>query len=105
MNRLIGQLNLNYNFLEDFNLSYKIGTDYFREFDKRITGEGSLIPTRQNGAISQYEKESRRTTSNLILRYNKDLTEDFNVDVMAGNMIILKSYKQYQNLDMKEQIY
>ncbi len=87
VNRLIGQLNLNYNFLEDFNLSYKIGTDYFREFDKRITGEGSLIPTRQNGAISQYEKESRRTTSNLILRYNKDLTEDFNVDVMAGNMV------------------
>ncbi len=87
VNRLIGQVNLNYSFLDDFNLSYKLGTDYYREFDKRVIGEGSLIPTLENGSINQYEKESRRTTSNLILSYNKEITDDFTIDALAGNMI------------------
>ena len=35
VNRLIGIVSINYNFLNDFNLYYKLGTDYFSETSKR----------------------------------------------------------------------
>lgn len=85
--RLIGIISLNYNFLNDFNLSYKIGTDNYTEFNKMITGDGSLIDTREDGYISQYEKDHTRLTSNVFLSYQKDITEDFSFDGMIGNSV------------------
>ncbi|MDT0675398.1 SusC/RagA family TonB-linked outer membrane protein [Autumnicola musiva] len=87
VNRLLGILNVSYNFLDDFNISYKLGTDYYREFNKRVIGEGSLIENRSDGYIDQSEREFRRTTSNLILRYTKDITEDFGVEALIGNTV------------------
>lgn len=87
VNRLIGIVSINYNFLNDFNLSYKLGTDYFSETSKRVIGTGSLIENRSEGYISQFQRENRKTTSNLILSYNKDITEDFEIDALVGNMV------------------
>lgn len=85
--RLIGIISLNYNFLNDFNLSYKIGTDNYTEFNKKITGDGSLIDTREDGYITQFEKDHTRLTSNLFLNYQKDITEDLSFDGMIGNSV------------------
>lgn len=85
--RLIGIISLNYKFLNDFNLSYKIGTDNYTEFNKKITGDGSLIDTREEGFISQFEKDHTRLTSNVFLNYQKDITEDFSFDGMIGNSV------------------
>lgn len=87
VNRLIGIVNINYNFLNDFNLSYKLGTDYFSETSKRVIGTGSLIENRSEGYISQFQRENRKTTSNLILSYNKEINEDFEIDALVGNMV------------------
>ena len=87
VNRLIGMINISYDFLNDFNLSYKLGTDYFNETSKRVIGTGSLIENRKDGYISQFQRENRKTTSNLILSYNKELSEDFEVDALIGNMV------------------
>lgn len=85
--RLIGVISLNYNFLDDFNLSYKIGTDNYSEFNKKITGDGSLIENREDGYISQFEKDHKRLTSNLFLRYDKELSNDFSLNSMIGNSV------------------
>ncbi len=85
--RLIGIISLNYKFLNDFNLSYKIGTDNYTEFNKRITGSGSLIDTREDGYINQFEKDHTQMTSNIFLNYQKDITEDFSFDGMIGNSV------------------
>lgn len=96
VHRLIGIANIDYNFLNHFNVSYKLGTDYYNEFSKRITADGSLVENREDGAISQFEKEYRRTTSNLILSYNQDITEDFNVNALVGNSVEdLRSHYTY----------
>lgn len=87
VNRLLGILNLSYDFLNDFNLSYKLGTDYYREFNKMVIGQGSLIENRSDGYINQSEREFRRTTSNLILRYTKEITEDFGLEALVGNTV------------------
>ncbi|MEO5788102.1 SusC/RagA family TonB-linked outer membrane protein [Gelidibacter sp.] len=85
--RLIGIISLNYKFLNDFNLSYKIGTDNYTEFNKRVTGSGSLIDTREDGFINQFEKDHTQLTSNIFLSYQKDITEDFSFDGMIGNSV------------------
>lgn len=85
--RLIGIISLNYNFLNDFNLSYKIGTDNYTQFNKKITGDGSLIDTREDGYISQFEKDHTQLTSNIFLNYQKNITEDFSFDGMIGQSV------------------
>lgn len=85
--RLIGVISLNYKFLNDFNLSYKIGTDSYTEFNKKVTGNGSLIDTREKGYISQFEKDHSQLTSNIFLTYQKNITEDFSFDGMIGNSV------------------
>ncbi len=85
--RLIGAINLNYNFLNDFNLNYKLGIDNFTQFNKKITGDGSLIENREDGYISQYESDSKRLNSNLLLTYQKNITEDFSVNALLGNSV------------------
>lgn len=87
VNRLIGVISLNYKFLDDFNLSYKLGTDNYTEFNKKITGDGSLIENREDGYISQFEKDHKRLTSNLFLRYDKQLSNDFSLNSMIGNSV------------------
>lgn len=85
--RLIGVVTLNYNFLNDFNLTYKVGTDDYHEFDKRVIGNGSLIENREDGYISQFEKDHSRFTSNLFLRYNKTIAEDFSIGALVGHSV------------------
>src|SRR5690606_38290006 len=84
VNRLIGVVSLNYNFLNDFNLNYKVRTDDYHEFSKRVIGTGSLMENRDDGYISQFEKDHSRFTSNLLLTYSKTIAEDFSLDAMMG---------------------
>src|SRR5699024_4900915 len=87
INRLIGSISLDYNFLNDFTLSYKLGTDYYTENNKKITGTGSFVEKREDGYISQFHRYHNRFTSNLFLTYNKDLSDDFNLNLMVGNSV------------------
>jgi len=87
VNRLIGAINLNYKFLKDFNISYKLGIDNFTQFNKKITGDGSLIDNREDGYISQYERDNKRLNSNLLITYEKQLTEDFSINALLGNSV------------------
>ena len=85
--RLVGVISLNYSFLNDFSLSYKLGTDNYTDYNKKVTGDGSLIDNREEGYISQFERDHSRLTSNLYLNYQKNITEDISVDAMVGNSV------------------
>ncbi|MCR1024817.1 SusC/RagA family TonB-linked outer membrane protein [Cellulophaga baltica] len=85
--RLFGVISLNYNFLNDFNITYRLGTDTYSDYNKKITGDGSLIENREDGYISQYEKDFTSLTSNFFLNYTKNITDDFSIDAMIGNSV------------------
>ena len=87
VNRLMGIVTLNYKFLENFNLSYKLGIDNFTQFNRRITGDGSLADNREDGYISQFESDHKRLNSNLMLSFQKNITEDFSLDALLGNSV------------------
>ena len=85
--RLIAVTTLSYDFLNHFNLTYRLGVDNYNEFVKRITGEGSLIDNRDGGYIYQFDKDYQKLTSNLFLTFQKDLTEDVSLELMIGNSV------------------
>ncbi|UMB53973.1 SusC/RagA family TonB-linked outer membrane protein [Lutibacter sp. A64] len=87
VNRLIGAISLNYSFLENFNVSYKLGIDNFTQFNKKITGDGSLVDNREDGYISQYDRENKRLNSNLLVTFEKNITEDFSINALLGNSV------------------
>jgi len=87
INRLLGVISLNYSIFENLNLSYKLGIDNYTEFNKRIIGTGSLLENREDGYISQFEKDHKRLNSNLILSFDKNISEDFNISTMVGNSV------------------
>ncbi|MCB0485736.1 MAG: SusC/RagA family TonB-linked outer membrane protein [Flavobacteriaceae bacterium] len=85
--RLIGVASLSYDFLNHFNLTYRAGVDSYNQFVKRVTGNGSLIDNRNDGYISQFDKDYKKLTSNLFLTFQKDLTEDISLEMMVGNSV------------------
>lgn len=87
VNRILGIVSLNYNFLENFNLSYKLGIDNYTQFNKKITGDGSFIENKEDGYISQFESDHKRLNSNLILSFQKNIHEDFSLNAMLGNSV------------------
>ncbi|WP_372745972.1 SusC/RagA family TonB-linked outer membrane protein [Lutibacter sp.] len=87
VNRLLGIISLNYKFLENFNLTYKIGVDNYTQFNKKITGDGSFIENREDGYISQFESDHQTLNSNLMLSFQKNISEDFSIDAMVGNSV------------------
>lgn len=85
--RFIGVIDVSYDFLNDFNLTYKLGTDDYHEFSKRIIGSGSLIENREDGYISQFERDHSRVTSNMFLRYDKQIAQDFSIEALVGHSV------------------
>ncbi|WP_111710016.1 SusC/RagA family TonB-linked outer membrane protein [Lutibacter citreus] len=87
INRLMGIVNLNYKFLENFSLAYKLGIDNYTQFNRKITGDGSLVENREKGYINQFESDHKRLNSNFILSFQKKITTDFSLDALLGNSV------------------
>jgi len=87
VDRLMGIISLNYNIWDNLNLSYKVGIDNFTQFNKKIIGDGSFINSRGNGYISQFDSDHKLLNSNLLLTFQKNITEDFSLDALIGNSV------------------
>ena len=87
LNRFMGILNLDYNVFKGMNIAYKFGADIFDQHNKSLTSEGSLVESRKTGFLTQYERLSKRYTSNLIATYDVDLNSNLNLSILAGNTV------------------
>lgn len=87
VNRLMGIVSLDYNIWDNFNLSYKVGIDNYTQFNKKITGDGSFIDNRENGYISQFESDHKLLNSNLLLTFQKNISEDISISTLVGNTV------------------
>ena len=86
--RSISTFYINWDFLPDFNLNYRLGYDYTKDiYSKKIS------PNSAGGAINregyEFENEKNRDiiNSNLIVSYNKELSEKFNIGGLVGHSI------------------
>jgi TonB-linked SusC/RagA family outer membrane protein len=91
VNRLIGQVNLDYNPFSFLNFTYRLGTDYYSENFKSVRMPGTLEVGATKGAITQSLATNQITTSTAILTGKKTIAKDFNLSLSVGNNIEMTS--------------
>jgi TonB-linked SusC/RagA family outer membrane protein len=98
VNRLIGNLNLDYNFTNWISAFYRIGLDYYSDQRTNITpgprgiaGENVLSST---GFINEYRINSRDFNSTINVTLNQSFSEKISATLMLGNDIFDRDYNQ-----------
>jgi TonB-linked SusC/RagA family outer membrane protein len=96
-NRLFGNVNANYKPTEWMTVNYRLGIDNFttsgREFydlGSGFTG-GRTVPA-TGGQVQNYTAYQNQINSNLTVSFDKNVTEDINVNFLVGNEV----YNVYQ---------
>ncbi|MER2996023.1 SusC/RagA family TonB-linked outer membrane protein [Pontibacter populi] len=91
VDRLFGNITLGYDILEDLNVTYRIGTDFYTDRRKQFMAirdvEGQNEANNDNGMYSERQVYYREINSDLILTYTRNLTEELTLDVLVGNNI------------------
>lgn len=98
VNRVIGNLNVNYNIADWMSASYRLGMDYYDDTRVNITpgpqgieNENVLSST---GFIDELRIGSRDLNSTFNLMFTGDLTEDLSADLTLGNDIFDRETSQ-----------
>ncbi|EAZ80838.2 SusC/RagA family TonB-linked outer membrane protein [Algoriphagus machipongonensis] len=96
VNRLIGNINMNYSPADWITLSYRLGTDFYSDSRTEITpgpmgidGEQALSST---GFMEETRITSRDLNSNFYVTLKKQWGEDWNTQLRVGNDIFERKY-------------
>ncbi|MEE4178144.1 MAG: SusC/RagA family TonB-linked outer membrane protein [Bacteroides sp.] len=85
VSRNINSFNLTYQPLDWLTLNYTAGRDYFQQHYKAVREPGSAGSAAYEGAISEFNRESEKITSTLVVTADYDFTEKFRVTALAGH--------------------
>lgn len=98
VNRVIGNVTIDYDPLDWLTLTYRVGTDYYSEARTNITpgprgieGENALSST---GFITEDRMDSRDLTSTLNVTVARDLSERVRASVRLGNDIFERRFNR-----------
>jgi TonB-linked SusC/RagA family outer membrane protein len=90
-NRFIGNINLSYAIIDGLTFNFRSGTDYYNDKRKLKIAYGT------NGTpYGSYEEQAFTVNENnteATLRYNKNISHDFSLDVLAGGNLRSKYYE------------
>ncbi|PKA99872.1 TonB-linked SusC/RagA family outer membrane protein [Flavobacteriaceae bacterium MAR_2009_75] len=96
VNRVIGNLNLNYSPFEWLTLSYRIGTDFYSDMRTEITsgpkGIDEEVPLSSTGFIEETRINSKDITSNFYITLKKQWNDDLNTTLRLGNDIFQRRF-------------
>ncbi|HKK11694.1 MAG TPA: SusC/RagA family TonB-linked outer membrane protein [Flavobacteriaceae bacterium] len=91
VNRFIGNINLSVKFNDLFTLRYNAGVDWYnRRFNEKFKIGSSNIPQGYYAEDSDYQTI---INSDLLLIFQKDITDDFNVQLTLGNNFYSSYFK------------
>ncbi|MBS9464187.1 SusC/RagA family TonB-linked outer membrane protein [Flagellimonas sp. 389] len=96
VNRIIGNLNLNYKPTDWLTLSYRLGVDTYNDSRTEITpgprGIDGERPLSSTGFIEETRINSRDLTSNFYITLKKKFSEDWNTTLRLGNDIFERRF-------------
>ncbi|SHN20108.1 TonB-linked outer membrane protein, SusC/RagA family [Cyclobacterium lianum] len=98
VNRIIGNINLNYNPTDWLSFSYRLGNDFYSDTRTEITpgpkgidGEVALSST---GLLEETRINSRDLTSNFFITLKKQFNSDWNTSLRLGNDIFERRFDE-----------
>ncbi|MEW2922488.1 SusC/RagA family TonB-linked outer membrane protein [Muricauda sp. ANG21] len=96
VNRIIGNLNLNYNPTDWLMVSYRLGVDTYNDSRTEITpgpkGIDGEVPLSSTGFIEETRINSRDLTSNFYITLKKKFGNDWNTTLRLGNDIFERRF-------------
>ena len=89
-NRVFGSINSSYKFTDWLSLNYRLGVDQYTTEGKEVYSLGSgftggRTATPSGGQVNDYSVIQNQVNSNVNLSFTKNLTEDFNLNVLVGS--------------------
>ena len=94
-NRLTGNVTLSYDLLDWVNVTGLVGLDRYN--DRRENWTAIYTLNDPDGAFSNTAYEVSEVTSNIRVNAQRDLSEDFYLDVLAGGEITNRRYNMQRN--------
>lgn len=84
VNRILGNVQFDWDFLKDFTLTYRIGTDIYQDNRHQYyeIQSGAYAP---GGRLFDDRYTYKSVNSDAIVTYAKQLSKDFRVDIKVGN--------------------
>lgn len=96
VNRVIGNLNLNYSPTDWLMFSYRLGTDFYSDSRTEITpgpmGIDGEQPLSSQGSMEETRINSRDLNSNFYITLKKQWNEDWNTQLRLGNDVFERKY-------------
>ncbi len=90
--RIIGNIQLTYDFTEWLSITARTGTDFFTDLqEKRRAVNSNDFP---NGFFSEIDRTWSETNSDVVLTFNKSINDDFGVTVSAGSNLRQEKYSR-----------
>ncbi len=86
VNRTLASVNVNYAINDWLSLDYVAGRDFFMQHYKAVSVWGSAGNAHE-GAISEFNRESEKITSTMILTFDRKLTDELTLTALVGNNI------------------
>jgi TonB-linked SusC/RagA family outer membrane protein len=83
VNRLIGNVNVNYEATDWLNISYRLGTDWYSEDIKDLIERGSNA--NPSGRLNRSNAFRRDINSDLLISVKRNITEDFRAEFTLGH--------------------
>lgn len=85
VSRNINSINLTYQALDWLTVNYIAGRDFFHQHYKAVSEPGSAGSAAFEGAISEFNRESEKITSTLIVTADYDFTDKLRITALAGH--------------------
>lgn len=94
LNRIIGDIHLEYNFTEWLKLSYRVGLDWYtRGVKEHFAIHSNEFPA---GRVSTFREYSRDFNSDLLLNFNRTYDDAFNINATLGQNMYSSFYNAPQ---------
>ncbi|WP_235985768.1 SusC/RagA family TonB-linked outer membrane protein [Mucilaginibacter segetis] len=91
-NSLTGNIQATYNFTKDLSLMVRTSMDF--DYDQRSTQRPYDTEKFKKGMYRTQSVFSQEITNDFLLRYNKDIGKDFNVNLTAGGSMLKNNYNK-----------
>jgi TonB-linked SusC/RagA family outer membrane protein len=87
LNRIIGNIGLNYDLTDWLNINYRVGIDNYSDQRFIITRPTLLIAATSRGTISEQFLTYQEINSNLLISGKRQFSENLNLSVSLGNQV------------------
>jgi len=99
--RIYGNIALDYEFNNELSATARVGTDvtnsYLKDWQaigRPKAGSPNYSRTPDVGGVLEESRHSREINTDLIVKYKKDLNEDFNLNALAGWNVTQSNYRR-----------